>query len=89
MVNVAAGLSSVSMRPFLYATVLGNMIYIFVLALVPLGIMSVRFEPYMYVPMLLLAGGLTVGWRVWRRRHKRRAARETSATPITEEPAPR
>ena len=80
VVNVAAGLSSVSMRPFLYATVLGNMIYIFVLALVPLGIMSVKFEPYMYVIMLLLAAASAVGWRVRRSRRKRKAAEERAGS---------
>ncbi|MDF2937025.1 MAG: hypothetical protein K0Q90_2398 [Paenibacillaceae bacterium] len=89
MVNVAAGLSSVGMRPFLYATVLGNKIYIFVLALVPLGIMSVRFEPHTYVIMLMLAGVATVGWRLWRRRRKQKTAGEISTTPATDEPAPR
>lgn len=86
VVNVAAGLSSVSLRPFLYATLLGNMIYIFVLALVPLGIMSVKFEPYMYVLMLLLAGASAVGWRVRRSRRKRKAAEEEAGS-VTDEPS--
>lgn len=88
VVNVAAGLSSVGMRPFLYATVVGNMIYIFVLALVPLGIMSVRFEPYMYVIMILLAGVLTISWRIWRTRRKKRASAADAAL-LTDELAPR
>jgi uncharacterized membrane protein YdjX (TVP38/TMEM64 family) len=48
LINIAAGLSSINLKHFTFSTILGNMIYMFVLALIPLGIMSINIEYYIY-----------------------------------------
>jgi uncharacterized membrane protein YdjX (TVP38/TMEM64 family) len=73
VVNIAAGLSSISFRPFLYGTILGNMIYFFVLALIPLGIMNVHMEPYVYIVIIALAVGGVFGWRAYKKRRNKSA----------------
>lgn len=73
VVNIAAGLSSIGMRPFVYGTILGNMIYFFVLALLPLGIMSVHIESYIYIIIILLAIAGVFSWRSFKKRRKRPA----------------
>lgn len=70
-VNIAAGLSSIGMKPFLYGTILGNMIYFFVLALLPLGVMSVHIESYIYIVIILLAVAGAFVWRSGKRKKAR------------------
>lgn len=48
LINIAAGVSSIKLKHFLFSTIIGNMIYMFVLALIPLGIMSIKIEYYVY-----------------------------------------
>jgi uncharacterized membrane protein YdjX (TVP38/TMEM64 family) len=71
VVNIAAGLSSIGMKPFVYGTILGNMIYFFVLALLPLGVMSVHIEPYIYIVIILLAVAGAFAWRSRKRKKAR------------------
>lgn len=72
VVNIAAGLSSITLKPFVYGTILGNMIYFFILALIPLGLMSVSIEPYAYVIIIILAVAGSFGWRAFKKRRLRR-----------------
>ncbi|RXZ81737.1 DedA family protein [Paenibacillaceae bacterium] len=40
MVNIAAGISSIPIKAFTYGTLIGNMFYLLVLSLIPMGLMS-------------------------------------------------
>lgn len=73
VVNIAAGLSSITWKPFVYGTLLGNMIYFFVLALIPLGIMSVNSKSYVYGGVIAAALG---GVYTWRRFQKKRQSKK-------------
>lgn len=44
IVNIVSGISSIRFKDFLLATSIGNFIYFFILALVPMGILSLNFE---------------------------------------------
>jgi len=66
--NIAAGVSSVRYRTFLYATLIGNMVYFFLLALITQGIFSIQLESYLLVviaALLLLAYAIL---RLWKRK---------------------
>lgn len=49
VVNIAAAISSIRFMKFFYATVLGNMIYFFILSSISLGILSIPWENSLYV----------------------------------------
>ncbi|MFJ7849341.1 TVP38/TMEM64 family protein [Peribacillus sp. NPDC097206] len=46
LINLAAGVSSVTFKDFLMATALGNLIYFFFLSLIPYGLLSVEMNQY-------------------------------------------
>lgn len=54
LINIVAGASSIKLKHFTLSTVLGNMIYMFVLALIPLGIMTIKIEIYVYIVLIVL-----------------------------------
>lgn len=69
VVNIAAGLSSVGIKSYLYATALGNMIYILILSLLSQGILSLRLERWAYAAAAGVLIVLAI-LRLWRRRRK-------------------
>jgi uncharacterized membrane protein YdjX (TVP38/TMEM64 family) len=46
LVNILSGLSTIRLYPFLLATVIGNFLYFFLLALIPAGILSIDLNEY-------------------------------------------
>lgn len=68
IINIAAAVSTISMKHYLLGTLLGNFIFIFALSLIPLGIMSEEAEHYIFI---LLALFIVIGVAVYRRRKKR------------------
>lgn len=58
IINFAAAVSSIKMKHYIIGTILGNLIFIFILSLIPLGILSVDQEYYVYfmilIPVILL-----------------------------------
>lgn len=46
LVNLLAGISTIRIFPFLFATALGNFLYFFVLGLIPAGILSADWNEY-------------------------------------------
>lgn len=80
VINLASGVSSVTIKHYMWSTVLGNMIYVFALALIPLGIMSVKWEPRFYVPVALAALAAVIAGVAWRRRSRRKAAEKQLET---------
>lgn len=70
MINIASGVSTIRFDHFVYSTMLGNGIFFFVLALIPMGLMSLQTEMY-----VVLAGATVliavVGFILYRRKRKR------------------
>ena len=54
LINLAAGVSTVTFRDFLVATALGNLIYFFFLSLIPYGLLSVEMNQYTLAALALL-----------------------------------
>ncbi|WP_148358962.1 TVP38/TMEM64 family protein [Peribacillus simplex] len=54
LINLAAGVSTVTFKDFLLATALGNLIYFFFLSLIPYGLFSVEMNQYTLVALALL-----------------------------------
>ncbi|WP_438444563.1 TVP38/TMEM64 family protein [Gorillibacterium sp. sgz5001074] len=70
VVNVAAGISSVGWRSFLYATVIGNMVYIFTLSFISERILSIPLEGGTYAAGGVILVALIV-YRIWKRRKRK------------------
>lgn len=87
VVNLASGISTVGWRSFLYATVIGNMVYIFTLSFISDRILSALVERGTYA----VAGGILVAvaaYRLWKRRkNKSRENAEDGATGADPVPA--
>lgn len=70
VINIASGVSTIRFDHFVYSTMLGNGIFFFVLALIPMGLMSLQTEMY-----LVLAGAAIliaiVGLFLYRHKRKR------------------
>ncbi|MGG4152640.1 TVP38/TMEM64 family protein [Peribacillus muralis] len=54
LINLAAGVSSVTFKDFLVATTLGNLIYFFFLSLIPYGLLTVEMNQYTLAALALL-----------------------------------
>ncbi|CAH0159911.1 TVP38/TMEM64 family inner membrane protein YdjZ [Peribacillus simplex] len=54
LINLAAGVSTVTFKDFLLGTALGNLIYFFFLSLIPYGLLSVEMNQYTLVALALL-----------------------------------
>ncbi|WP_307397663.1 TVP38/TMEM64 family protein [Paenibacillus anaericanus] len=78
LINIAAGVSAVPLRPFIIGTITGNMIFFFAISLIVKGLWSVQLENN----ILLILGAVIVilALILWRIRSKRikRTRGETS-----------
>lgn len=54
IINIAAGVSSIKVKTYLLGTMFGNLIYIFALSLIQLGIMTEETEHYLLIFISLL-----------------------------------
>lgn len=54
IINIAAAVSTISTKQYLLGTMSGNLLYIFALSLIPLGVMSEQFEHYLFIVLALL-----------------------------------
>ncbi|WP_445487375.1 TVP38/TMEM64 family protein [Niallia sp. 03133] len=45
ILNIIAGISSISLKTFIIGTTIGNFFYFFILALIPLGFVSINIHP--------------------------------------------
>ncbi len=74
IINIAAGVSSIKFKHYLISTVVGNMIYLFAMALIPLGIMSVDIENYVYY--VTIAAGIAgfILYKIYRKKHPKNKA---------------
>ncbi|MEI4769070.1 VTT domain-containing protein [Psychrobacillus sp. FJAT-51614] len=58
IINILAGLSTIRLFPYLLATSIGNLLYFFVLALIPAGILSAEWDEYMIWVIIIAAVAL-------------------------------
>lgn len=70
LVNILAGLSTIRLYPFLFATSIGNFIYFFLLALIPAGIISADLNEYVIWVMILSAVLLYYLFKFFRKKRK-------------------
>ncbi|WP_373232872.1 TVP38/TMEM64 family protein [Cohnella sp.] len=63
IINTAVGLSTVKLKGFFYGTILGNMIYLFVLFLIPMGLMSEESDIYLFATIVIVLIAGAVMWR--------------------------
>lgn len=54
IINIIAGLSSITLQKFIVGTAVGNFIYFFILALIPAGLYSSGINEYMIVAIFIL-----------------------------------
>jgi uncharacterized membrane protein YdjX (TVP38/TMEM64 family) len=54
VINLTAGLTTIRFKCYLIATIIGNMIYIFALTLIPLGLLSLDLEQIILVVVCIL-----------------------------------
>lgn len=54
LVNILSGLSTIRIIPFTVATAIGNLIYFFVLALIPAGILSTDLDEYLILIIIFV-----------------------------------
>ncbi len=71
IINIAAGISTIRMSHFVYSTMIGNLLYFFLLAFVALGVLSIRMEKMV---IYVLGGSAVLGYvlyRIWRSRREK------------------
>jgi len=72
LVNILAGLSTMKIAPFTLATIIGNFIYFFILALIPAGILSSDLDEYVILGIIFLS---VLGYYLYKRFiHRRKTA---------------
>ena len=70
VINIAAGISSIQFKKFLYATLLGNMIFFLILSFISQQILSVTWENLMFTSIALIIAIFIIG--LWRRKHNKK-----------------
>lgn len=58
ILNIIAGVSNISLRPFTIGTAIGNFFYFFILALIPYGVFSTNINPLALIIIVLLITGI-------------------------------
>jgi len=58
ILNIIAGVSAISLRPFTIGTAIGNFFYFFILALIPYGVFSTNINPLALIVIILLITGI-------------------------------
>ncbi|MGN1401382.1 MAG: TVP38/TMEM64 family protein [Bacillus sp. (in: firmicutes)] len=76
LINILAGLSSIHIADFVKATVFGNLIYFFVLALIPAGVLSSSVT----VTVIGIVVFLLIGFYYWFSKKKTKAADNENAS---------
>jgi uncharacterized membrane protein YdjX (TVP38/TMEM64 family) len=68
VVNIAAGASTIRLHHFIWSTVAGNLIYMFFLALIPLGILSMELEKTLYIIIGVLAALFIGAYKIMKKK---------------------
>lgn len=70
IINIVAGVSSVRFTHYLIATVIGNSFFLFILSLVPLGVLSIELEYIILIGSIILLVASIFGVRYLRNKKK-------------------
>lgn len=71
VVNIAAGISSIGFKKFLHATLLGNMIFFFILSFISEQLLSISWQYqvlFAFIAVMVLLA--IIGMGLWKRKHK-------------------
>ncbi|MEH7245771.1 VTT domain-containing protein [Neobacillus niacini] len=72
LINILSGLSSIRFKHFIIGTMLGNLIFFFVLSLIPAGIMEGDKEQNILLGITLILVGFVFFYRIKRRQKRRK-----------------
>ncbi|MGM9926828.1 MAG: TVP38/TMEM64 family protein [Bacillus sp. (in: firmicutes)] len=70
LINILAGLSTISFVHFTCATILGNFLYFFVLALIPAGLLSANVNEYVIAGVVLILFIIYYGYKLFYKKPK-------------------
>jgi uncharacterized membrane protein YdjX (TVP38/TMEM64 family) len=76
IINIAAGGSTIRFATYFYATLLGNLIFIFLIALASIGLLTVEWEYAATVTIIVLVAAIYLFLRLRKRRHPKRTEPE-------------
>nr|WP_263328640.1 VTT domain-containing protein [Neobacillus sp. Marseille-Q6967] len=60
LINIIAGISTIRFKPFILGTMMGNLIFFFVLTLIPAGIMSGNMDNYVLISLTIVLIGVVL-----------------------------
>ncbi|MFB3168132.1 VTT domain-containing protein [Neobacillus sp. 179-C4.2 HS] len=72
LINILSGLSSIKFKHFLVGTMFGNLIFFFVLSLIPAGLMEGNMEQNILLGIVLVLVGLVVFYRIRKKQKTRK-----------------
>ncbi|MFB3161853.1 VTT domain-containing protein [Neobacillus sp. 179-J 1A1 HS] len=72
LINILSGLSSIKFKHFLVGTMFGNLIFFFVLSLIPAGLMEGNMEQNILLGIVLVLAGLVVFYRIRKKQKTRK-----------------
>lgn len=72
LINILSGLSSIKFKHFLVGTMFGNLIFFFVLSLIPAGLMAGNMEEHILLGIALVLVGFVVFYRIRKKQKTRK-----------------
>ncbi|MEH7491237.1 TVP38/TMEM64 family protein [Neobacillus niacini] len=72
LINILSGLSSIKFKHFLVGTMFGNLIFFFVLTLIPAGLMEGNMEQNILLGTVLVLVGVVVFYRIRKKQKTRK-----------------
>jgi uncharacterized membrane protein YdjX (TVP38/TMEM64 family) len=72
LINILSGLSSIKFKHFLVGTMFGNLIFFFVLSLIPAGLMEGNMEQNILLGTVLVLVGVVVFYRIRKKQKTRK-----------------
>ena len=72
LINILSGLSSIKFKHFLAGTMFGNLIFFFVLSLIPAGLMEGNMEQNIFLGIALVLVGVVVFYRIRKKQKTRK-----------------
>ncbi|WHY02891.1 VTT domain-containing protein [Neobacillus sp. DY30] len=74
LINILSGLSSIKFKHFIVGTMFGNLIFFFVLSLIPAGLMKGNMEHNILLGIALVLVGVVVFFRIRKKQKTRKQA---------------
>lgn len=72
LINILSGLSSIKFKHFMVGTMFGNLIFFFVLSLIPAGLMEGNMEQNILLGIVLVLVGVIVFYRIRKKQKTRK-----------------